>query len=95
VVKRLLTLDEVCEEWKEGPFPDFSYKVTPESESTLKNPKFAKMRTFLCPPDDERLFSLHIRVTPGEWRIYFIADCPGKPVYVGYIGPHLPTTKFH
>ncbi len=94
IAKKLFGLDEASEKWKSGPFPELPFKDTPESEATLQNNKFAKMRTSVCPCIGERLFSRHVRVTPGEWRIYFIAEHPEKPVYIGYIGPHLPTVSY-
>ncbi|EDX71170.1 hypothetical protein MC7420_2731 [Coleofasciculus chthonoplastes PCC 7420] len=42
--------------------------------------------TFICPDGNERIFSLHVRMTPGAWRLHFSVDLePGK-IIIGYIG---------
>lgn len=100
VAKRLFELEDYCKNWMSGPFsPDtLSCKVTPESTTTLE--KYGAERTFLCTDGKQRIFSWHLRLTPGAWRIYIIPVNPealnqtGK-VMVGYVGPHLRTVTFN
>lgn len=86
VWKRLMELENYCKIWTMGSF-DFKIlpsKATPESESTLK--QFKQKLTFQCPDGQNRLFSWHVRMTPGAWRLYFDPELrPGKMV-IGYIG---------
>ncbi|MCI0528399.1 MAG: hypothetical protein L0Y56_13245, partial [Nitrospira sp.] len=64
---------------------------SPESQATLQ--QFGRERTFRSPDGEERIFSWHVRLTPGSWRIYFFPEEAGKMI-VGYIGPHLPTVSY-
>ncbi|MBW1741167.1 MAG: hypothetical protein JRJ42_08555 [Deltaproteobacteria bacterium] len=94
VVRRLFEIENYCNVWETGPFsPEgLPFKVTGESEPTLQ--KYEAERTFLCPDGEKRTFSWHGRVTPGAWRIYFDpSPGPGR-MYIGYIGPKLPSVKF-
>ena len=46
----------------------------------------SKELTIKCPDTKERLFSWHLRMTPGAWRLYFSEELgPGK-IIIGYIG---------
>jgi len=84
--KRLDELEKAAENWREGAF-DFEWlpsKATPESYSRLQ--EFGQKLTIECIDGKERLFSLHLRMTPGDWRLYFSTDLgPGKLI-IGYIG---------
>ncbi|MBF0464484.1 MAG: hypothetical protein HQK88_09470 [Nitrospirae bacterium] len=64
----------------------FKYRVTTDSPTTLK--KYWRERTFFCPDGENRLFSLHVRLTPFEMRLYFGWD--KDTVIIGHIGEHLP-----
>jgi hypothetical protein len=92
VVKRLRELDEYTGAWITGPFdPDAIRKATPESEATID--QYGDVRTFTCPDDKSRVFSWHVRCTPGTIRIHFLPI--EHSIIIGYIGPHLPTVKFN
>lgn len=95
VARRLFELDAYCYNWTEGGFdPDqFPARATPESQATLQ--RYEDERVFLCPDGVERLFSWHVRVTPGSWRIYFDPEPGPGAMFIGYIGPHLPTVMHH
>lgn len=85
VVGRLFALEQSCKIWVNGSY-DLNQlnKASPESESRLQ--KFKKLLTFRCPDGQERIFSLHMRMTPGDWRLHFSTDLgPGK-IIIGYIG---------
>jgi hypothetical protein len=86
VIKRLLELEDCCQNWKSGAFDldSLPSKASPESKSRLK--QFQEELTFECPDGITRTFSLHVRMTPGPWRLYFLTDLrPGK-IIIGYIG---------
>ena len=86
VVKRLYELEDYCKSWTEGAFDleSIPCKVSPESDSRLKQLK--QQLTFQCPDGQDRIFSLHVRMTPGAWRLHFCVELePGK-IIIGYIG---------
>ncbi|MBS9383839.1 MAG: hypothetical protein HEQ24_06200 [Dolichospermum sp. BR01] len=85
IMKKLSELEEYSKKWISGTFnkDDFASKVTPESKSRLDN--FEKELTFECLDGEKRLFSWHIRMTPGAWRLHFHPLKPTK-IIIGYIG---------
>lgn len=91
VRNKLYELDYYMKNSYNGTFDEnsISGKITPESEQTLK--RFSKERTFLCPDSVERVFSWHMRATPGAIRLYF--EIVSDVMYIGYIGKKLPTVK--
>lgn len=91
LMKRLRELEDFCKSWHDGPFDHNKIlsKATPESAVTLKIYGF--QRTFLCHDGETRMFSWHIRLTPGAWRLYFYPLPEERKLIIGYIGPHLPT----
>lgn len=87
IIKRLSELDKYCSRWTTGAFTSESYhfsKATPESDSRLT--KYKDELTILCPDGSRRLFSWHVRYTPGGGRVHFFPDSAKKIIYVGYIG---------
>ncbi|WP_226580685.1 hypothetical protein [Microseira wollei] len=86
VVKRLFELEDYCKTWTEGALDldSIPSKASPESDSRLK--QFKEQLTFLCPDGQERLFSLHVRMTPGAWRLHFFAEQALGKIIIGYIG---------
>jgi hypothetical protein len=89
VKRRLLDLENYSNNWSSGAFDlnTLPSKATPESDSRLK--QFKKELTFDCPDGESRLFSLHVRMTPGAWRLYFYPDLGPGQLIIGYIGPKL------
>lgn len=93
ITRGLFSLNTFCVGWQSGAFDPnkVGCAVSPESESTLQ--RFGAARTFLCPDGQKRVFSWHAKV--GLWRIHF-DPAPGPAhVFVGYVGKHLPTARFH
>src|SRR5712692_4022596 len=88
VIRRLFELENYCKNQQVGPFDPNSLptRASPESQSTLQ--QFGRERTFLCPDGQERVFSWHVRLTPGAWRIHFSPGPDVGEIIVGYIGPH-------
>ena len=93
VVKRLFELEIYCRDWQVGGFePDkLPCKVSPESQTTLE--QYGQERTFICPDGVKRVFSWHVRLTPGAWRVHFLPEPSARRIIIGYVGPHLPTAS--
>jgi hypothetical protein len=86
VVRKLFEINELSQNWTEGALDldNLPSKVSPESERRLK--KFNEELTIKCPDGKKLLFSLHVRMTPGAWRLHFSTELgPGK-IIIGYIG---------
>lgn len=94
VARRLIELQGYCHHWTDGGFnPDeLPTQATPESQSTLQ--QFGRERTFLCPDGQERTFSWKVHLTPHAWRLYFHPDPTTRTMIIGYVGPHMSTTKY-
>lgn len=89
VVRKLFDLDELSKNWTDGSLnlDNLPSKVSPESESRLK--QFREQLNTQCLDEKKRIFSLHIRMTPGAWRLHFCTELgPGK-IIIGYIGPKI------
>ena len=88
VSKRLLELEKSSQNWTEAGFKldTIPSKSTPESQSRLQ--KFKNQLTIQCPDSELRLFSLHLRMTPGAWRLYFFPLTPGT-ILIGYVDQKL------
>ncbi|MFL6337059.1 MAG: hypothetical protein ACJ754_27475 [Pyrinomonadaceae bacterium] len=91
ILKRLLELEDYSSNWNDGSFDPATLpsKATPESLPTLQ--KYGDAHTFICPDGIQRIFSWHVRFTPGPGRIYFFPDSATHTLIVGYIGRKLPT----
>ena len=89
VKQRLYELDSFCNKWQEGPFrPEkLGGRARPESETTLQ--QYGAERTFECPDGIERLFTWHVNLNPGAWRLYFFPEESQRKITIGYIGSHL------
>lgn len=86
VVLRLVQLQKFFESWDGSPIgPDsLPSKCSPESRVTLQ--QYDQEHTFTPPHGPARLFSWHVRFTPGAGRIFFDGDPERKKGIVGYIG---------
>jgi hypothetical protein len=93
IVNIFSTLNQKCQSWNAGSLSLEGLDESGESESTMNNSNFRKKRTFRCPDGQERVFERHIKLKVFNWRIHFLAESPGR-VIIGYVGTHLPTTKY-
>jgi len=94
IMKRLYELEDYCSGWLDGPFDRAKInKATPESAATLE--LYGSEHTFQCHDGEFRVFSWHVRLTPGAWRIHFYPLQDERKLIIGYVGPHLNTAKFH
>lgn len=93
VLNHLFTLNATMREWSVGAYtPKLDYST--ESPNTMSNKKYARNRLFPCRDNVERQFSLHSKIKSANKRIYFFPQPEQKVVHIGYVGDHLPTTKF-
>ena len=67
--------------------------MTPESESTMDDPKLREMRRFRSHRGTRELFELHAKF--GDSRIHVRLDAKTREVEIGYIGKHLRVAKFN
>lgn len=89
VVRKLFELDELSKNWTDGALDldNLPSKVSPESQSRLK--EFKEQLNIECLDGKKRIFSWHVRMTPGAWRLHFCTELgPGK-IIIGYIGPKI------
>lgn len=94
ILRGLMCLETYCKSWQTGNFNQSALgcSSTTESEPTLC--EYAQERTFVCPEDKTIIFNYHVKL--GKvWRIcYDPSPGPGW-MYVGYVGRHLRTVKYH
>lgn len=73
-----------------------------ESESTANIPHLRAIRTFNVPPTVEPTGKIymgqHLKIDRGgqsapRIHLYDQSDAPSQRIYIGYIGPHLPTSS--
>jgi len=86
---KLKKLDGFAGKWNNGTFEfnKMGLDCSPDTPSRIANT--LSFRTFRCPDDLERIFSLHIKWYFGgePFRLYFYPDPNTIKVYIGYIGP--------
>ena len=90
ILSRLQRLNNSAAFWKKngGPIPPWSSDVSPESGSTMSDPKLSAKRIFRSHDGTPRLFDWHAKF--GSMRIHLRFDPASRTVEIGYIGPHLP-----
>ena len=90
ILSRLQRLNNSAAFWKKngGPIPPWSSDVTPESGSTMSDPKLSAKRIFRSHDGTLRLFGWHAKFS--SMRIHLIPDPASRTIEIGYIGPHLP-----
>ena len=96
IKKRLGILEKYFATY-EGNFKkeDMGYGCREESESVANSKALRGMRTFVSPYGREEFFSWHISFAgdfPG--RIHFLPDAEHKVGIIGYVGKHLPTSRY-
>lgn len=109
VLRHLRALNRAAEKWPPGtPFGPDGVTFSVEAEATLKHGRFGPLRDFPTPPGfaPER-WTLHTKLTGGGGaRLYYKTQELEDPqpggvplrrlrVAVGYVGPHLPTVRYH
>ncbi len=89
VLKRLGHLDEAADQWETGAAPAWPCKVTPESKTTMNNPRYRRARTFRSVSGTREIFEWHARFGDSG-RIHLRFEARERIVEIGYIGTHLP-----
>lgn len=86
VVRRLVEMDAAFARWDGLPLHGafLPSKCTPETPQTLKEE--AEDHTGTLPDGQARVFSWHVRFTPGQGRIFFDGDAAQRRGVVGYVG---------
>lgn len=93
VMRKLVELNDYFDGWRDGPFDAQAIaNCTGESQVTLE--RFADDHSFACPDGETRLFSWHVRLTPGAWRLFFAPDPATRRAIVGHIGPKLRNVSY-
>jgi hypothetical protein len=93
IIDRLRTLDTFAATWTSGNFDlaglqkQTNLEVSVESSSTMN--LYSAARRFKLPDGRRELFEMHVKT--GHFRFHFFPDNKQRVLYVGYIGPHLPT----
>lgn len=95
LVKKLADLHDSAVAWPGagGAEPPWTCRVTDESESVKKNPKFRDARQFPSAIGEPLHFLWHARFGDAK-RIHLRFDASKCEIEIGYVGPHLPTKRF-
>ena len=91
--ERLFELEGFCQDWEVGPFDPWNLRGRPRTESQTTLQQYGNQRTFKCPDGEQRVFSWHVSLNPGAWRLYLFPCENERKIIIGYIGPHLPTAS--
>ncbi|ADB39415.1 hypothetical protein [Spirosoma linguale] len=93
IIARLRTLNGFAASWTSGDFDLTALKTKTNLDVSVESPSTMNLhsasRRFKLPDGRRELFEMHIKT--GNFRFHFYADNQNRKVYVGYIGPHLPT----
>ncbi|KJR40046.1 hypothetical protein MCHI_004052 [Candidatus Magnetoovum chiemensis] len=86
IKERLSELEMYCADWKSSVFDSKAMptKTTPESETRIN--ELGDKLKFQCPNGEKKLFSWHLRYTPGKGRVHICPDDKNRIIYIGYIG---------
>ena len=95
LVNRLADLHDSAAAWPGagGPEPPWTCRVTDESKSVKKTPKWRDARRFRSATGELLLFLQHARFGEAE-RIHLRLDASAREIEIGYVGHHLPTKRF-
>ena len=96
VMNRIQILEDYFATYK-GEFDKekVGYGCRYESESVQKDERLRNMRKFKTPYGEDVFFYWHISF-PGNYpgRIHFLPDAKHNMGVIGYVGKHLPTSKY-
>ncbi len=92
IVRHIKVLHETMANWSSGSFDPQGITWNPESVTTLN--QYGTTRQFTCSDGVVRLFSYHSKLVSANKRIHFYPITEQHTLHIGYVGDHLPTTKF-
>lgn len=96
VMAKLAKMNETAASWRlagKHTIPIYLFQWRHESLSTMSNPAFSRERNFRMPDGRVCVFENHLDFSASH-RIHFIEDRISQTFIVGYIGDHLPTTRY-
>jgi hypothetical protein len=93
---RLFDLNDTCISWTQGEFPHHRLAGRPslESQSVYENEYLRRLRLFRCDDGQVRYFEWHLKNNFLNIRLHYFPKTDERIVLVGYIGRHLPTSKY-
>lgn len=92
-LRRLCQLNDYFAAWNKGPFDRTQIlDCDPESQVTLQ--QYGAQHSFQCPDGQQRVFSWHVPMTPGAWRLFFYPDGRKRKAFIGHIGAKLPNVSY-
>ena len=95
IIKRLEKLDYYYNKHNAFNIKILGFNARNESDSVKNNSKLKELRNFKKPNGSYSYFYNHISFSGNfNGRIYFEADDNLKKIYIGYIGTHLPTSRY-
>ncbi|VFM99270.1 MAG: hypothetical protein BECKG1743D_GA0114223_104081 [Candidatus Kentron sp. G] len=92
-------LNDLSEDWEKENMAGYTHQqlrqsgmdVSSESDSVAQNSKLRRHREFRLPTGEKVFFENHVKL--GDYRIHFYPDPGARKIFIGYVGPHLPTAK--
>lgn len=93
IFERLEGLARYAQERENGVFDIHSHRLrnaSDESESTKNDPELSRRRRFSSSSGESFMCFFHLKLGDGR-RIHFCPFPGDQRIFVGYIGPHLPT----
>lgn len=94
ILEHFSVLNICMYDYQNGEFKPIGIDWTDESDSVQNNKSFLNMRKFICEDGIERLFTKHSKIRYDNIRVHFYPDIENRIVHIGYVGEHLPTTKY-
>lgn len=95
VTDRLCALNVACKRWVDGSegSPEYGFRARPESPETMGKKERARQRLATCPRRGEAYFIMHCNIQPKGFRLYWLENEEDHRLCIGYVGPHLETTR--
>jgi hypothetical protein len=96
ILRHLDVINDTAKTWRTGELSPKGILWSSEGSQTMKHPVYGEMRKIRCPDGKYREFSAHSKLIGLNLRIYFYGEVSGqqRQVFIGYVGPHLPTVKY-
>lgn len=75
-------------------YENTGFEISPETDKTLKTPKYRREREFIIPEAGKVLFEWHIKIG-NSTRIHYYIDKQNYKIYIGHCGKHLGTSSYN
>lgn len=95
VVRHLRELQRAAKDWSPGAEYSPRLNYSKESDVTLSHSRYGKLRKFKRHDGRKVKMSLHSKIGPQAWRVYFepVQNGTEISVLIGYVGKHLPSVS--